>query len=222
MKENEQIVKWYQAKGFKETWGENYEDFKQNFGSLDSNEKNTFITARNLWYSKWPKDFRERLDQMILNGYDNDEIYEVCLNEYGLTKEEIKANLQVRRRRLGVTLKEHYENDPGFVAKVDKLLKKGYSNDEIIDKLGMSREGRASARLLQYRRSILKIPAAVSKYFDNEQSKEVYELFDRGYTNEEIIEYFHYSALPYNEIIKIKKTLNSRRCQYKKKKLQEI
>ena len=63
MKENEQIVKWYQAKGFKETWGENYEDFKQNFGSLDSNEKNTFITARNLWYSKWPKDFRERFVQ---------------------------------------------------------------------------------------------------------------------------------------------------------------
>jgi hypothetical protein len=166
----------------------------------------------------YPKEFRSKLNTMILEGYDNKSIYEMALNEFGYTKEQLKPTLQIKRRRLGVLLKEHYEHDPKFVEKVDKLLKKGLSNDEIIDKLKMTREGRESRRLLQYRRSILKIPAAVSKYFDNEQSKEVYDLFEKGYTNDDIIAHYHYDNLPSNELSKLKRTLNSRRYQYKNKK----
>lgn len=133
--------------------------------------------------SPFTVEFRQHLDKMICDDFDNDEIYKVCLEKYGYTKKEIKATLQVRRRRLGKTLKEHHENDVEFVAKIDDLLKKGYSNDEIIDELDMSREGRASERLLQYRRSILKIPANVSKYLNNEQNKILNSLIEKGIGN---------------------------------------
>lgn len=139
-------------------------------------------------------EFRKHLDKMICDDFNNDEIYKVCLEKYGFTKKEIKATLQVRRRRLGKTLKEHHENDVEFVAKIDDLLKKGYSNDEIIDELNMSREGRASRRLLQYRRSLLKIPANVSRYLTNEQNEILNSLIEKDAGNAKEI---------CNEIIKI-------------------
>ena len=168
--------------------------------------------AANCGYrNPWPADFSDFLNNMILNDCDNPTIYKACKEKYGLSKEELKAVVQVRRRRLGKTLKEHYENDKEFVKKIDKLLQKGHSNIEIIEMLNMPKEGRASTRLLQYRRSLLKIPADVSKYFTNEQSKEVNNMLINGISIEDIIEYYHFDKLSEDDLKKVKQTLRSRR-----------
>ena len=161
-------------------------------------------------------DFKEKLDNMILNGYKNKEIYEMCLNEYGYEKQEIKSMIQVRRRRLGKTLKEHHENDIELVKKIDELLKEGYSNDEIINLLDMSTEGRSTGRLLQYRRSLLKIPAQTSKYFSESDNEKLKELIIKGLNNQDIIDYFKLNNLDSETLTKIKRTIASRRVQYKK------
>ena len=173
--------------------------------------------AANCGYrAAYPKEFRNELDEMILDDCGNKEIYEYFKNKYGYEKEEIKAQIQVRRRRLGKTLKEHHENDKEFTAKIDKLLKQGLSNEEIIKKLNMPTEGRSSGRLLQYRRSLLNIPANASDYLDNEQNEKLKELIAKGYSTNEIINYFKLNNLPPEVLKKFRATVGSRRSQYKK------
>lgn len=172
----------------------------------------------------YPKEFRDELDKMILEGYDNPSIYEMCENKYGYDKSEIKSQIQVRRRRLGKTLKEHHENDKAFTAQIDEYVRKGYSNNEIIEILNMPTERYSNAkkrtkspafRLLNYRREVLGIPAQSSKYFTNEQNALIEGMFNKGMTINEIIEYFGLGDSP--DINKIKSTLVSRRGQYKKR-----
>lgn len=168
-------------------------------------------------------EFREKLDKMILEGYDNPSIYNFCLKEYGYGKDEVKAQLQVRRRRLGKTLKEHYEHDPKFVKKIDKYIKEGFSNDDIMNILDIHDDPvkkEEMRNLFRYRRSLLKKPANVSKYFTNEQSAEIEKLFAKDMDVYDIIHYFNMDNLEYedNETYqKIKETLFSRRCIYRKK-----
>lgn len=175
-------------------------------------------------------DFREKLDQMILEGYGNKEIYEMCEKDYGYPKEEMKAQIQVRRRRLDKTLKEHHENSKDFTAQLDECIRQGMTNDEIIKKFNMDetcynnakkKSKNPARRLLTYRRECLGIYANVSKYFTNEQSKEIYELFDRGLSNTEIIKYFNLDNLDKDDLNRVKGTLASRRIQYIHKKEQE-
>ena len=182
-----------------------------------TNRENTAKAANCGYREAFEYGFRQKLDRMILDGYNNKEIYEWCLNDYGYKKEDIKATLQVRRRRLGKTLKEHHENDKDFVKKIDKLLLKGFSNDEIIDILNMPDDGRASRRLLQYRRSILKTPAETSKYFTPEQNEIVNKLLDEDVPNKEIIRILHFDNLDEDSLTKIKATLRARRRQHKQK-----
>ena len=183
-----------------------------------TNRENVSKAAKCGYREAFEPGFRPHLDQMILDGYDNDYIYDVCLNEYGYDKSEIKATLQVRRRRLGVTLKEHYENDKEFVKKIDKLLLKGLSNDEIVEKLNMPDDTRASRRLLQYRRSILKVPAETSKYFDKEKNEVLNKLISDGLTADQILNYFKLDTLEDKDVLKkIRCTIATRISQYKRK-----
>lgn len=169
-------------------------------------------------------DFRERLDKMILDGYDNKEIYDMCENEYGYSKQEMKAQVQVRRRRLGMTLRDHYERDPEFVAEVDKLINEGYTNDEIIREFNMPEERYANAtkssknssrRFLDYRRSVLNKPANVSKYFTNEQNDMLNELIEQGLSNDDIINQLGLADHPCLD--KIKASISTRKSQYKRR-----
>lgn len=160
-------------------------------------------------------EFKERLDKMILDDCDNKEIYKMC-KEYGYEKDEIKSMIQVRRRRLNKTLKEHYEHDKKFVKTIDILLKQGLSNDEIIKKLKMPTDTRTSTRLLQYRRSILKIPANPSRHFTIEQNEMVRKFIEEGLDNEEIINRLGMNDLDKDKLRKINATLTARKRLYKK------
>ena len=166
--------------------------------------------------------FKDKLDEMILDGWSNKDIYEVCLSEFGYTKEDIKAMIQIRRRRLGKTLKEHHEHDVEYVKKVDKLILDGFSNKEIIEKLDMPTSGRSSGRLLQYRRSILKVPSQVSKYFTDDENKVLNKLIQDGSTTNEIIKYFDLEKLDKETFEKVKGTIKSRICLYKKSQVQRL
>lgn len=161
--------------------------------------------------------FRDRLDGLILNGMDNKYIYMTLYEEYGYTKDEMKSMIQVRRRRLGKTLKDHYENDKKYVKKIDNMILNGMSNKEIAEKLNMDTSTRPAMRLLQYRRSILKKPANVSRYLNNADNEKMKELIASGMKNKEIIKYFHLENLDENEKTKLNKTISTRRYQYKKK-----
>lgn len=159
--------------------------------------------------------FRGDLDKLILEDYDNNYIYKYIKEKYGYDKLDIKATLQVRRRRLNKTLKEHHERDKKFVEQVDKLLIAGLSNDEIIDKLSMPLEGRSSARLLQYRRFILNIPANKSRYLDNERNDELNKLIEAGYKTKEIINHFDLN-LSNDDLNKFKSSIRTRIAMYRK------
>jgi len=174
--------------------------------------------ASNCGYKNfYPIDFRSKLDEMILKGCGNKEIYEMCKKDFGYDKEDVKAQIQVRRRRLGKTLKAHYEHDESYVKEIDKLLKKGLSNDEIIKKLNMPTEGRESERLLQYRRSVLKIPANVSRYLSNEDNKKINEYLLTDLTLDEILSKFDISHIKESDLKKFKMSLATRRRQMRKK-----
>ncbi len=164
----------------------------------------------------YPKDFRNELDDMILSNCTNKEIYAMCKEKYGYEKDEVKGQLQVRRRRLGKTLKEHHERDKAFTQQVDELLMKGLSNDDIIEKLNMPADGRSSTRLLQYRRSLLNIPAQKSKYLSNEDNEKINELFEKGLSTKEIVEYFNIDKkFSEEDVIKFKASLRTRRRFFK-------
>lgn len=160
--------------------------------------------------------FRSELDQMILNDYDNDSIYKFCKDVYGYSKEDIKATLQVRRRRLGKTLKEHYERDKNFVNQVDSLILRGMSNAEIREEIFFTESNKSIDRFLQYRRSILNKPAQSSKYLSNNDNERMIILIKEGKSNKEIIDYFKLNNLDKDTLTKINATINSRRCIYKK------
>lgn len=181
--------------------------------------ENTSKAAKCGIRSAFPNGFKEELDKMILDDCSNAEIYETLFDKYGYTKEELKADVQVRRRRLGKTLKEHHENDKEFVDKIDSLLKEGLSNDEIIEKLNMPDDGRASRRLLQYRRSLLKIPATSSKYLSNEDNELLKQMIMDGKKTKEIVKFFKLDNLPDNERKKFEATVGARRHLYKKQGL---
>lgn len=157
------------------------------------------------------KTFRKKLDEMILNDCCNKEIYNFCYLNYGYTKDDVKAMIQVRRRRLGKTLKEHKERPKEYTAKIDELIKKGLTNQEIYKELDMPTDSRSSGRLVQYRREILGILDQKSKFFTNEQNEIVNKLLKEGKTNSEIIEYMKISDKDSDEINKIKRTLSARR-----------
>lgn len=182
-----------------------------------SYRENTSKAAKCGYRSYYNINFRDELDKMILDGCGNDEIYKMCKKKYDYDKEEVKAQVQVRRRRLGVTLKDHYEHDPKFVKKVDKLILKGLQNNEIIEKLNMPTDTRESTRLLQYRRTILKVPAKISKYFTNEQSKLVNEYIAQGLKNNDILQKLNMINISYEDKVKVCATLRARRTQYNRK-----
>lgn len=179
--------------------------------------ENTSKAAKCGYRTYYDINFRGDLDKMILDGCDNDEIYKMCKEKYDYDKEEVKAQVQVRRRRLGVTLKDHYEHDPKFVKKVDNLILKGLQNNEIIKKLNMPTDTRESTRLLQYRRTILKVPAKISKYFTNEQSKLVNEYIAQGLKNNDILQKLNMINIPHEDEVKVRATLRARRTQYNRK-----
>ena len=160
--------------------------------------------------------FRAELDQMILDGYDNKSIYEFCKNVYGYNKEDLKATIQVRRRRLGKTLKEHYERDEEFVKIVDELILKGMSNVAIREEIFFTESDKSVNRFLQYRRSILNVPAQTSKYLSNEDNEQMTILIKEGKSNKEIIDYFKLNDLDKDTLLKINATIGARRYQYKK------
>lgn len=165
----------------------------------------------------FPIGLRDELDQMILNDYDNKSIYDFCKNVYGYGKSEIKPQIQVRRRRLGKTLKEHFERDKDFVKSVDSLILQGKSNIEIKEKILFTETDKATNRFLQYRRTILNIPAQSSKYLSNEDNEKMIELIQQGKTNKEIVKYFKLDNLDTHILTKINATINTRRYQYKQK-----
>lgn len=179
--------------------------------------ENTSKAAKCGYRSYYNINFRDELDKMILDGCGNDEIYKMCKEKYGYEKEEVKPQVQVRRRRLGVTLKDHYEHDPKFVKKVDNFILKGLQNNEIIKKLNMPTDTRESTRLLQYRRTILKVPAKISKYFTNEQSKLVNEYIAQGLKNNDILQKLNMINISYEDKVKVCATLRARRTQYNRK-----
>ena len=162
-------------------------------------------------------DYKEKLDHMILEGFNNNEIYYVSLKEYGYEKQEIKAMIQIRRRRLNKLLKSHTEHDKKLVKKIDELIKSEYTNQYIIDKLKLPTNGRESERLLQYRRSILNHPANVSKYFNNDDNKKVNKMISEGRSTNEIITLLNITNIDKEKMDKIKQTITSRRSLYKKK-----
>lgn len=182
-----------------------------------SYRENTSKAAKCGYRLYYDINFRGDLDKMILDGCDNNEIYKMCKEKYDYNKEEVKAQVQVRRRRLGVTLKDHYEHDPKFVKKVDKLILKGLQNNEIIKKLNMPTDTRESTRLLQYRRTILKVPANISKYFTNDQSKLVNEYIAQGLKNNNILQKLNMTNISHGDKVKVYATLRARRTQYNKK-----
>jgi len=163
-------------------------------------------------------EFRRELDEMILNGDDNNTIYKTAKEKYGYEKYELKSNLQVRRRRLGKTLKEHHEYDKYYINKIDDFLKKGYSNEEIMNTFDMPASETSYMRLLKYRRKILKIPANVSKYLNNDQNKKLNELISSGMKPKEILNEMinlYSMKLSDNDKIKFKSTITSRIYLYK-------
>ena len=162
-------------------------------------------------------DFRDKLDQMILNDCCNKDIYDWCFSEYGFKKEDVKALIQVRRRRLGKTLKEHHEEPKEFTKKIDELILKGCTNREIYAELGMPLDSRRSGRIVQYRRSLLKSPDQKSKYFTNEQNEKVNLLIEQGKGTQEIMRAFDLDGMSDDEIIKLRNTITARRHLYKKK-----
>ena len=178
--------------------------------------ENTSKAAKCGYREAFPKGFRERLDKMILDGFDNNYIFNVCLEEYGIDKKEIKATLQVRRRRLGVILKEHHEHDKKFVKRVDKLIQQNLSNIEILEVLGMEPDKR-TIRLIRYRRSILKKPSDLSKYFDENTNNKINDLISKGIKAEEIMDSIDLSKFSEDDRKKIQLTIRSRISLYKKK-----
>lgn len=160
--------------------------------------------------------FRAELDRMILEDYDNNEIYKFCKDVYGYDKKELKAMVQVRRRRLGKTLKEHHERDKEFVKTVDALIKQGMSNVEIKEKILFTESEKSVDRFLQYRRETIKVPAQTSKYLSNEDNEKLTLLIKEGKRNKEIIEYFKLDKLDEETLLKINATISSRRCLYKR------
>lgn len=180
-----------------------------------THRENTAKAAKCGYREAFEIGFRDELDQMILDGYDNKSIYEFCKNVYGYLKPEIKATLQVRRRRLGKTLKEHHERDRDFVKYIDSLLIQGMSNEEIIQKALFTESKKSARRLLQYRRSILNIPAQTSKYLSNDDNKKMAELIMAGKSNKEIIDALNLNLLDDITIKKLNATISSRRIHYR-------
>lgn len=165
----------------------------------------------------FPIDFRDKLDKMILDDYCNKDIYDWCLSEYGYKKEDMKALIQVRRRRLGKTLKEHHEEPKEFTKKIDELIMKGYTNREIYAELGMPLDGRKSGRLVQYRRSLMKVPDQKSKYFTNEQNEKVNLMIEQGKGAQEILRAFDLDSMSEEEINKLRNSIYARCHLYRKK-----
>lgn len=181
-----------------------------------THRENTSKAAKCGYRQPFAIGFRDELDQMILDGYDNKSLYEFCENVYGYTKKEMKATIQVRRRRLGKTLKEHHERDKEFVKIVDSLILQGMSNYKIKQEIFFPGKNKSTDRFLQYRRSVLKVPSQTSKYLSNKNNKKMIELIKEGKTNKEIIEYFKFDKLDSVSLNKIKATIRTRRNQYKK------
>lgn len=181
-----------------------------------THRENTSKAAKCGYRKAFAIGFRDELDRMILDGYDNKSLYEFCENVYGYTKKEMKATIQIRRRRLGKTLKEHHERNKKFVNIVDSLILQGMSNYEIKKEIFFTGSNKSTDRFLQYRRSILKVPSQSSKYLSNEENKKMIELIKEGKTTKEIIEYFKFDKLDSITLNKIKSTIRSRRSQYKK------
>lgn len=170
----------------------------------------------------YPKEFRQELDDMIERGDDNSTIYEFFEKKYNMTREELKGQVQVRRRRLGKTLMEHHERSKEELAAVDRLLKQGLSNDEIIEKLNLPKEGRASSSLLQHRRAKLGIPAQTSKFLTNAQNQELNALLVQDVSYDDIIKYFGMDKLLDHESLeRFRTTLRARRGQMKRRLLKE-
>jgi hypothetical protein len=181
-----------------------------------TNRENTSKAAKCGYREAFTIDFRSELDQMILNGYDNNAIYKFCKDVYGYDKKDLKATVQVRRRRLGKTLKEHHERDKEFIEQVDSLIRKGLSNVEIRETVFFTESNKSINRFLQYRREVLKVPAQTSKYLSNEDNEKMTILIKEGKSNKEILEYFKFNDLDSDTLFKINATINSRRCIYKK------
>lgn len=179
--------------------------------------ENTSKASKCGYREAYPKTFRKELDSMIENDKSNDEIYQYFYEKYGMDKDELKAQVQVRRRRMGKTLKEHKERSKEELTKVDELIKKGLSNDEIIKKLNLPTEGRATESLLQHRREKLKIPAAKSKFLTNDQNNELNLLLIQGVKTKDIIKYFGKEDLPEDEYKKFEATIRARRYQTRKR-----
>lgn len=171
-------------------------------------------------------EFRNDLDKMILDGYDNKSIYKAINEKYGYEKSDIKATLQVRRRRLGATLKEHHEYDTEYVQKIDELMKKGYSNKEIMKEFELPGASESSyMRLLKYRRKVLNIPAKVSTYLDNEQNQLLNDYILQGYKATEILNKMIDECnlkLSDEDKSKFKSTIASRISLYKRKNKDNI
>ncbi len=191
--------------------------------------ENTSKASKCGYRGMYPKEFRETLDNMILNDYDNNTIYKELKDKFGYDKEEMQAQVQVRRRRLDKVLYH-----PDFIYKdimdeVDKYIKDGLSNKEICKIMNadnskfIEKDGKKIKNpflsLLHRRRLKYNMPANISKYFTNEESKEIDKLFERGFTTEGILSYFNmYERFPdKNDINKIKSTLASRKVIYKHK-----
>lgn len=165
----------------------------------------------------YPKEFRSELDKLILEDKDNDYIYNFFYDKYKMTREELKPQVQVRRRRLGKTLKEHHERSKEELAKVDKLILAGLSNKEIIKKLKLPTEGRTSTSLLQHRRAKLKVPSQTSKFLTNDQNNELNLLLIQGVKTDDIVKFFGKQDLPEDELERFKATIRARRHQTKKR-----
>ena len=91
-----------------------------------------------------------------------------------------------------------------------------YVKNEIIKKLNMSTETRSTERLLQYRRTILKIPSNPSKYFDKKENELVKKMIADGLTNNEILNILGMNNLDAKSKEKICATIRARRYQYNK------
>lgn len=167
--------------------------------------------------SPFPPDFMSKLDAMILTDCSNAEIYKWC-EKQGYTKEEMKGNIQVRRKRLGKTLKEHYEEPKELTAKMDELIKKGLTNDEIVKELNLPDEGKRPRmrRILQYRRSLLGIKNQTSKFLNNEQNEKLRELIISGMKTPDIIAALGLTLSP-EDLKKFRNSIASRRLQYYQK-----
>ena len=86
-----------------------------------------------------------------------------------------------------------------------------YVKNEIIKKLNMSTETRSTERLLQYRRTILKIPSNPSKYFDKKENELVKKMIADGLTNNEILNILGMNNLDAKSKEKICATIRARR-----------